>query len=341
MKRSATIYGLLLLVVLGAAWRQWTAEPPVDLKGQVVLFQGKAEDITIVRWIGKTSEATINRKKDDRGHYYWVEYTRWTEKVIPATAGEGDTGEAPEPEIERIAKHSVFKAADKVDDVLKSLSPLPALRKLEIASDEKLEQMGLVEASASLEIHRDGRVQKLEVGGEAYGTRDRYVRHVATGEIYLVSKDLLKPLEYARTRLPDRTLIGLDIADIAGVEISLEDQTLALRHLNRDDASKAQWVTEEEPDVPAEQATTWLKKALALKGTRYADPGDPPTGIEKRFSLTVIDVDGQRTELEVLQVGTDGDWYARSAHTRGLLKLVRSAARSLADDVSGVLGTED
>ena len=341
MRRSAMTYGVLLLIFSGAAWYQWTTEPPVDMKGQVVLLQGEADDISKVLWASDTSEATISRKQDDRGDYYWVDYTRWTEKVIPAEPGQGDTGDAPEPKTERTAKHSVFKAANKVDDVFASMSPFPALRKLEISSDEKLEQMGLTEPKASLEIHRDGRVQQLEVGGEAYGTRDRYVRHGETGEIYLVSKDLLKPLEYARTRLPDRTLLGVEHSDIISAKVSMDEETLLLRHVHRDDPEKAQWVTDIDPDTPAEQATTWLHKALALKGTRFADPKEPPTGLEDRFQLEVVSSEGQTTSLKVMQVGSEGDWYAQSEHTRGMLKLVRSAARSLADDVSGVLGDVD
>lgn len=342
MRRSAAIYGLLLLVFSGAAWHQWTSEPPVDLEGKVALLQGNAEDISKVVWVSDTSEATINRKKDERGSYYWIEYTRWSEKMIPVEPNEGDTGDAPEPKTERTSKQSVFKAASKVDDVFASLSPLPALRKLEITSEEKMEQLGLTDPKASLEIHRDGRVQRIDVGGEAYGTRDRYVRHGETGDIYLVSKDLLKPLEYARTRLPDRTLIGVEHSSIVSATVSIGEDSLTLLHLNREDPAKAQWVTDVAPDTPAEQATTWLTKALALKGTRFADPTNPPTGLEDRFGLVIADVEGQKTSLKVMQVGAEGDWYAQSEHTRGMLKLVRSAARSLADDAPGVLGgTED
>ena len=341
MRRSATIYGLLLLVFSGAAWHQWTSEPALDLEGQVALLPGNADDISKVLWVSDTSEATINRKKDERGSYYWVEYTRWTEKTIPVEPGQGDTGEAPEPQVERTAKHSVFKGAHKVDDVFASLSPLPALRKLEITSDEKLEQVGLTDPKASLEIHRDGRVQKLDVGGEAYGTRDRYVRHGETGDIYLVSKDLLKPLEYARTRLPDRTLIGVEHSSILSATVSVGEESLSLRHLNREDPTKAQWVTDYDPETPAEQATTWLSKAFALKGTRFADPKEPPTDLEDRFALVILDSEGRSTSLKVMQVGSEGDWYAQSEHTRGLMKLVRSAARALADDAPGVLGNED
>ena len=78
MKRTAQIYALALVVLLAAAWNQWTAEEPVDLEGKVVMLQGEANDVDVVRWISPDSEATISRKKDERGEYFWIDYTRWT-----------------------------------------------------------------------------------------------------------------------------------------------------------------------------------------------------------------------------------------------------------------------
>ena len=175
------------------------------------------------------------------------------------------------------------------------------------------------------------------MGGEAYGTRDYYVRHVETGKIYLVERDLLQPLKYARTRLPDRTLMGIPKADVVSASITKSDAVLALVQVNADDAEKARWAREESPDVEAEQATTWMDRMLKLKGTRYASPDETPDDLQTRFSVNFTDRQGVATEVVILQVGADGDWYARSEHTRGLVKLIRSTVRGLSDDVDGVL----
>ena len=340
MKRTAQIYALVLVVLLAASWRQWTAEESVDLEGKVVMLQGEADDVEQVRWISTDSEATVTRKKDARGEYFWVDYTRWTEKKLPAARAkteDSDTGNEPDEAPEREAKRSAFKSAQKAFDLMTSLSPMAARRSLQVTDDEKLAEIGLLEPTSSIEIVRSGRTQKLDVGGEAYGTRDYYVRHVETGKIYLVERDLLQPLKYARTRLPDRTLMGIPKADVVSASITKSDAVLALVQVNADDAEKARWAREESPDVEAEQATTWMDRMLKLKGTRYASPDETPDDLQTRFSVNFTDRQGVATEVVILQVGADGDWYARSEHTRGLVKLIRSTVRGLSDDVDGVL----
>jgi len=338
MKRTAQLYAVALMVLLAAAWNQWTAEEPVDLEGKVVMLQGEADDVEVVRWVSTDSEATITRKSDERGAYFWVDYTRWTEKKLPAARADAagtDTGDEPEPE--REAKRSAFKSAQKAFDMVASFSPMAARRSLQVTDEAKLKEIGLVEPSGSIEIMRGGRSQKLEVGGEAYGTRDYYVRHVESGKIYLVERDLLQPLKYARTRLPDRTLVDTPKSDVVSATVNKGDTHLELVQINADDPEKARWAQAETPDVEAEQATTWVERLLNLKGTRYASPDEPPEGLQNRFSVSIKDRQSSVTLIEVLQVGEDGDWYARSEHTRGLLKLIRSAASGLADDVDGVV----
>ena len=170
MKRTAQIYALVLVVLLAASWRQWTAEESVDLEGKVVMLQGEADDVEQVRWISTDSEATVTRKKDARGEYFWVDYTRWTEKKLPAARAkteDSDTGNEPDEAPVREAKRSAFKSAQKAFDLMTSLSPMAARRSLQVTDDEKLAEIGLLEPTSSIEIVRSGRTQKLDVGGEA------------------------------------------------------------------------------------------------------------------------------------------------------------------------------
>ena len=335
MKRSAAISGAALAVALVGAWVEWTADEAVDLDGKVVLLQGEADAIAAVRWISDDSTATIARKSDDRGAYFWVDYTRWSNAPLPAARAEGDTGEADEPE--RTATRSAFKSAKKATDLMASLSPMAAQRSLDVTDEGKLAEIGLTEPSAYIEIDRGARTQKLAVGGEAYGTRDYYVRNDETGKVYLVDRDLIQPLKYARTRLPDRSLFAAERPDISAVRISAAARSLALVQINADDPAKAAWASADAADVALAQPTTWVDKFLALKGTRYADPDAPPETLEARFEVALT-VGDTATTIAVQQVGADGDWYASSEHTRGLVKLVRSTASGLAQDVDGVLG---
>lgn len=336
MKRAAAVSAIALAIALAGAWVEWTSEEAVDLEGKVVVLQGDAESISAVRWVSEDSEASIARMSDPRGSYFWVDYTRWSKDPLPAARSGDDTGEA-DAEPERKATRSAFKSATKADELMASLSPMVAQRSLDVTDESKLEEIGLTSPSARIEIDRGGRTQQLAVGGEAYGTRDYYVRHEETGKIYLVDRTILQPLKYARTRLPDRSLFDVERADLTGVSIAADGRSLDLVHLNADDPSKAAWAAPDAADVPLAQPTTWVDKFLELKGTRYADPESELVGLEQRFSVT-LQSEKSSTLIAVQQLGSDGDWYASSEHTRGLVKLVRSTAGSLASDIDGLLG---
>lgn len=337
MMRATLTYAVLLAAALSFSWIEWTAEEEVDLEGRVVVLSGDAEDISAVRWAGEDTEATITRRSDDRGGYIWVEYTRWTErKVVSST---DDTGDAGEPETERTAKNSVFKSASKGEDLLAKMSPLAAQRSLEVTDESKLDELGLKSPISRIEIDRGGSTEVLEIGTEAYGTRDYYARHQSTGRIYLLERELIQPLKYARTRLPDRGLFGMAKADIKEVTVSASGLSKTWVQRHADDKLKAHWALAADPETLAEQATTWLSKFVGLKGTQYVDPAAPPEGLQER--LKVVLTDGETTTtVAISQVGEDGDWYGQSEHTRGLIKLVRSGAGGLSDDVVSLLSDD-
>jgi len=372
MIRSVLMYGGLLTLTLGVAWVRWTAEPEPDLDGQIVLLQGDAEDIETITWKTEDSESVIEQKSDERGSYLWVNHTKWTEQKpvalpeeapaeggeeapaedapveageeapaedAPAEAGEeAPAEEAPEPVVERVAENQAFKAGEKGTELLASLSPMMAIRRLEGVDAEKLESIGLTEPSGQMVVTRKGRTATLDVGGEAFGTRDVYLRDVEDGAIYLVDDETIRPLKYARTRLPDRTLYSIERKKVASA--SLADslgQTLAIGQKNADDDANAVWIRAASPIEEDEQLNTWMTQAMKLKGSTYASPDTPPEGLVAQFSLTLTTEGGESETLEVLREGEDGDWWGRSEHTRGLIKLLKGPTSSLAEDVDGLL----
>jgi hypothetical protein len=366
MMRSAAIYGSVLVVLLGASWADYTAEPELELDGKVLLVPGELDGLTKVTWSSRNrDEAIIERKEDGVGTYYDVQYTRWTEVKKPeplkppepdeaegpktpdeAAADGADTPDSPEeppepePEPEYESKETAFKAGVKGDELFTSLSPMLALRKLGDMSPEKMETTGLDDPKDALILERSGKTTKLEVGGEVYGTRDRYVRDPATGEVYLVDDELLRPLRYARTRLPDRTLWSFDAPKIKKITIGSPDGSVEVLHQNPQDAEKATWVRADTPEEADEQLETWMAKAMRMKSSAYADADDEIDGIELLFSLTIEDESGKIQTLEVLRKPDDdkANYWGRSEHTRGTVKLLRGQTRALADDLSAIIG---
>ena len=346
MTRSVTLYGVLLVVLLGLSWEQWTSPPEPDRGDKIELIGGTVDDVEKIVWKGEKDEATIERKTDAAGAYLWVTYTKWEEakKPEPAPAPAdpaaptdpaADPAAAPTPpaaEPETVAKTQIFKAGDAGDKLVESLSPLLALRELTDVPADKLATLGLDAPKEHLEITRKGRTRTLDVGGEAYGSKDRYVKDTESGKIYLLDDETLRPLKYARTRLPDRAIFALPREKIATAVVSSGVGSLEIAQKNPDDKEKATWVKASEPDAAAEQVKTWMDKALQLKSTSYVGADEMPADLTSSFRLTLRGADGKTETLEVLSAG--GDWYARSEHTRGLVKLLKGPTSALAEDVA-------
>ena len=177
----------------------------------------------------------------------------------------------------------------------------------------------------------------LEVGGEAYGTRDRYVRNQATGEIYLVDDETLRPLKYARTRLPDRSLSSLEPEKVSSAIIEGSGTRLEVSHVNAQDKANEGWARAGADAALDPEVKTWMEQLFKVKGTSYAEPSEVPANLEYRFKVALSNGKDPAQTLEFSQAGAEGDWFVESEHTRGLVKLLRGPTASLYDDVEGII----
>jgi hypothetical protein len=375
MNRTVTTYLVLLIGMLGASYMSWTAEDTGESKDGVVLVAAEADDLTGLSWISKKLEVVIEVRKDSVGSYLWVELLDIKEKPKPKEdpieviddpdKGDDDKGdddndhdhddaahdEGAEDEVEeapvemiREEKRLAFMAGAAGDKLMASLAPLMAKRMIEVSSD-KVEAFGLDEPTAVLTIRRSGKPDRvLEIGGEAYGIKDRYVRDRDSGKIYLVESQAFKPLQYAKSRLPERNLMPTDKNDV--VQVVVQDTTsgesVTLEHKNRDDRDAEFWATagsSEANDV----AEAWLAKVFRLRSAGFVQTEDLPTGLEAAFVMTVTGADGTATEVTVSK-GNNADgketWYAKSTHTRELVKLHKVLASEAAEDLATVLNNE-
>ena len=112
---------------------------------------------------------------------------------------------------------------------------------------------------------------------------------------------------------------------------------LEVEQLYRDDTAKAQWVSSSQPEQEDKQLDTWMDKALKLKASSYADGDVVEDALEARFTVELRSESGENLTLEVLQEPEDGGWFARSAHTRGLVKLLTGPTSALAEDVENLV----
>jgi len=374
MNKQVIVLGVGLTAAMAASYLSWTSEEGTDEDDTIHMLDAKVEDIAKVTWDSEKLNVVVVAQSDDRGDYLWVTTTE--QKRVPKDrshdnpdphAGDhtehdgvegneppGDESEGqepvdePEPEEQFEEKIKHFKAGGAGSDLFDSLAPMEAARVLAGVGEDKYEDFGLVEPDASLTVEREGKDAKIfQIGGEAYGTRDRYVLDEGDGTVYLVDQDLLRPLKYATTRLPDRNLADIDKADIAKVTVSsvcepldteCEGATVEIEQQNAQDKENAFWALAGS-DEPSETAEAWLDKALGLKSAGYIQEGDEPTEVSVRLQL-ILEGEETATTVEISTgLNPDGDetWYAQSEHTRGLVRLHKTQASEVAEDVESVL----
>ena len=366
---NAKHYAALLALLLGASFFRWTdEEKEVETEGDIVVFRGEVSDIEAVRYHDEKADAAIELRGEGEAAYAWVKVdARKVIKPKPEPKPEPKSEETPGDEAadeaatetdvatsdpspaDAPAEETVevttteFKGGEAAGALLESLSPLLALRVLPDVDDDKLAELELAEPEAWVEIQRKGRTQKLELGGEAYGTRDRYVRDVESGEVYMVDADVLRPLAHAKSRLPDRELIGLEEEAVTQVTLSGTAGDVTMVQQNRDDRKRAFWANATDTTRSVEMYENWLDKLFRLRALSYVQPDEKPdpSVLEKVFSASFHPERGEPIALDVMQYTPEGEtqpkFVAKSTHTHEWVNLHKTLAAEAVDDVGAVI----
>jgi hypothetical protein len=375
MSKSFWIYSAALVALLALAWCRWIGllgggeEAATD---DVVILRAERAEIERIAYHSEKLDVTLEQRTDGFGTYTWVTLDERKEKPRPApeapaadaaspeapveaaeAAAEEPTSEEPAAEAEKSedakpaepveyeTTRTEFKGGDATDKLLDALAPFKARRDLGAVGADKLADLELAEPGSWVEVTRKGKVRRIELGGEAYGTRDTYVRDTETGSYYLVDAEIFRPLKFAKSRLPDRRLSALEAKDVARVTLEAPAGRVEILHQNRQDEEAAYWASAAAPDQAVEFYANWLDKALRLKGLSYVAEADKPADLSPVFVLALAPEEGAPTRIQVFSAadaaGGEPEWYAVSDFTRGLMKLHKTLASEAADDLDDVL----
>ncbi len=339
MRRSVTIYGLILVASLAGAYHVWTRTVEPELVDQqVMVLAGDAEELQRVHFRSSKIDLTIDMLKDDLGRYGWV-------RVEPIGAPpaedpaeeEAENPHAPPKDDGAVAE---FKAGKSADAVLKGLMPFVAKRSLDGLSADKLAELGLAEPEATLEIQRVGREPKTyEIGGNVYGGAHVYVRDPETARVYVVDSKVIRPLQGAKQSLPDRDVIGVETRQIAGLSVRAGEASADFEQHNPSDPEAVFWSSAGTKESnPA--AAAWIDKVLRLRSSAYVQPTDTTGDLETVYALQVRTADRNTIDVTVQRgydENGDDEWYAKSSHTRALVKLQRALAAEVATELPNAL----
>lgn len=319
MSKSVFVYAALLAVGLGASWVRYTSDDTAPKEG-VPLVEVKQEEVRKVVYDAPELDVTFEQREDAFGRHGWVTVAETKKKK----EGDQETTEL---------KTSRFKAGSAAEKLLTDLAPLMAIRELEGVDDAKLETFGLKAPETTVTIETASGTTTLELGGETYGTKDRYVRNRDTGRVYVVKDEAFKTLKFANTRLPEKQLVAAKPEEIETVALGQGGATASWTQKNREDKTAAYW--EREGSGKDETFDNWFEKFSKVKATGFAQEGDVPADAQPAFDLTVRATGKPAETVRFLQAGDD--WFATSESLRGTVKLPKSSAKDVADDVRDIL----
>ena len=378
--RDVIVLSVVLGLSMVASYVSWTSEDVVIDDEAVVVFSADPADIQALKWESEELTATVTRKSDDKGDYLWVETESRKKRIVNPHDGsaddpalqdggdreiteeelqehldemadeedghdhgddhddEGEGEDAPEPEYEIEVTNKAFKGSSQADDLWESFAPLEALRELDAAA--AAETVDFSEPAATIVVSRQKGDLELLVGGETYGSKDKYVK--LGDRVVLVDDATLRPLEFAATRLIDRALVPMTAEDARKIEVTPPaGATIAFVQMKADDPGAAYWASADDQETPDETAGTWVDKVFRLRLRDYPAADEVPADLTPQLRYALTDAEGASWAVDLLlgkdEKGEDA-WFARSEHTRATVSVPSSLARNVVDDVGDLAG---
>lgn len=232
-----------------------------------------------------------------------------------------------------------FKGSKQADELWEDFAPLFALREL-AGGDEQRAAFGLDEPTGTITVERTRGSITMTVGGETFGSKDKYVSRDDQKRVFLLDDATLRPLQFAASRLTDRALTPFSGEEVRTLEVALPaGTTLAYEQQNADDSANAYWASKSDPETADETAGTWIDKLFRMRLRNYVADDERPEQLTPVFTYTASDADGDTWAVEILETTTEEgekEWYAQSQHARALVQVPESLASGVVDDLESL-----
>ncbi len=383
--KAAIIHGALLLVMMIYGYNTWTRDKSVSPDvGSVQLWERSLDELTGIELKSETKEVKLEKRGDAGGAYWWgtdtsiskrpkptppapatpapatPDPTKPADPAAPADPTKPADPAAPakpaEPEMEEVRNVTEFPCGEATETLAKLLSSAKALHSLGTVSEADKKTYKLDEAKTSLTVSfRDGQRTFL-VGGQVYGGADRYVLETASGKGYVLSRELITPLEQGMT--------SLRLGDPRGYDVTtIEQVTIAANNKTRDAARVTATVEGAQTKTWGDAATKKADQALAnfvdnsfnMMPTSF-DPALKMSDLTPVLVLTYKDAKGaplsdlklfKRSRAAELPADGTGDlanppppvveYYILTPKTRVLAMVNRSNAERAEQDLATIL----
>ena len=355
--KQLVVHGALLLVSAGLAYSVWNKDEPLPEKQQAMVdvWGGNQASFTRLSFEGKTRKVRLESQKDANGYYY-VGVVDKEDAPDPHAGMHGDDGhghgkdgkgplkppEAKEPKKETIR----FVSVKAGETLIKSLTPLKALRAVGKVDASRNEEFGLDKPEGTLKVTIDGKEHVLTIGGTTPGGSERYAKYQANGEVFAISGDIAQSLMFGDSRLPERDLHGFKNDEVARVKVS---KAAKARELVRLKEKNEGWADLATPTKQDETAGNWMSKLNKLRGSEFVEK--PQTAFKPEDAIVRVEYsDGSKqigfVELykQPAEVKPDApasapknDYLARTEWGRWYVKVPAATAEQIENDLASVL----
>ena len=230
--------------------------------------------------------------------------------------------EAPPPPPRELRGNEV------AEQLLDRVSPPMATRDLGPITPERKRELGLEASSRRLRLDtgRDlsapGRTLEYVVSTPP-GAAGAYLL-APDGHLWLVQESLVQDLSAASSRLVDRRLHAFRADEPDALQLQLEGRTRAFVLRRAQGTTKV--APAENPDAPSAEGTLWADRLFRLAPLEVLGRGETPREGTPTIAFRV-EYSRNHRPLGFLEAGRAGnEWYARSEHTAGWVRLPPGSA---------------
>lgn len=318
--RSIHIHLGLLILALAASWITFRGQlggVTASHEEGVVLLQAAVGDVERLVYEREGRSLRLRARRDDRG--------RWFEGTEIGSEGEGE-----QPETE------VFRAGASAEALWRQLEPLRVRRVLGSLDGEKLAELEIAQSTASLSVTVRGREHRFDLGGEAYGSSDRYAKG-ADGRVVVLPAALTRDLDSGRSRLMERRLIRATRPEVDTLDLSRFTGTVRIVQHGGAEPVDAFWSVAGE-EAASGEFEAWADKFFRMQAWGYR-AGDPGANWRAEATITVDSREHGLETLEIWSVDEQGNrvWLGRSAYTRLVAELASPLAEEICEDLDSLI----
>lgn len=323
----------LVFFLLAAIWafQTWSRTPVMEEDAEQALAwdRDSTQFVAVSYRSPGAAWVEVERRTDDEGALYL-----WGTQV-------------EEGESEEQADTLQFPVGEQGHFLMRQLAQMRVIRELGAISPEQQAVFGIAGSEERITIRfQDGgreEVHELLVGDSIFGGRDRYVLDETSGESYVISSEVVRPLATGEGALRERLLHHYLAGDVHQVRVSVEDSE---RHMER--TEDGEWVrpgastddeaTGESNVTPDLAFANFMERVDQLAIAGYKSAPEPGT---MRLLLRVEYLDEDGEELGYLELFHDGMaerdlYYMRSERTRVMAEAVGALAERVEEGLAGV-----